>query len=261
MPRFLCIFAMPRTGSSRLVQLLTHYPKLNVKGELFHSIWVGRLSKYDRAALAAASDGVATDDTGLRAWRCRHPGKTLETLYESGGGNTVVFKVFPFHVAKEDIAAEIIDRADAAYAILKRRPIESYISSLKAKETGAYERMDTTRMQPVLQPPDFVRWATRMMDWYQWCEVSLKAAGKPVLRMNYENDLSGSDETVIGKSSEILATAGIDAGSPSRPKQAQARQDRESRYQDRVANWAEFEAAIRSEPNGATLLDWAETAP
>ena len=35
-------------------------------------------------------------------------------------------------------------------------------------------------------------------------------------------------------------------------------QDREARYQDRVANWSAFESVVRSRADGAKLLDWAE---
>ena len=39
------------------------------------------------------------------------------------------------------------------------------------------------------------------------------------------------------------------------------RQDKESDYRNRVANWDAFEAAVRANPKGEKMLNWAERIP
>jgi hypothetical protein len=260
--RYLCIFANPRTGSSRLVSLLGSSPDLNSKGELFHKNWIGRLTDRDRQLLGVVSDGFVVDDNTLREWRAREPGRTIEALYESGGHEVVVFKLFPAHLDRELIKAEIVRRPDVVYATLKRRPIESYISGLKAREVGAYGRVDTTSLRPTLKPQHFTRWCKSMRDWYGWCELTIARAERPALSLTYEKHLADADDaSTLKRLLDALETIGIRARGPRKVRKSSGPQDRETRYQERVANWPEFETAMRGSAEGASLLDWAETAP
>ena len=58
----------------------------------------------------------------------------------------------------------------------------------------------------------------------------------------------------------ITLLAPLQLGPLSEPRKLDERgpHDRERRYQDRVANWAAFETAVRAQADGAKLLDWAE---
>jgi hypothetical protein len=98
-----------------------------------------------------------------------------------------------------------------------------------------------------------------MRRWYRWCDDRLDARGKPFARIGYEQHLdreSGADS--LRDLVALLRPLGFDELSVPDAVIEGQRQDRERRYQDRVANWAEFEAEVRSRPELAKLLDWAE---
>ncbi len=53
------------------------------------------------------------------------------------------------------MSKEIVARNDVGFVVLRRRPIESYISTLKAKNSNAYRIVDTTALRPTLEPAPF----------------------------------------------------------------------------------------------------------
>lgn len=78
-----------------------------------------------------------------------------------GGDKTLVFKLFPNHLAHDLISGEILPRDDIGYLLLRRRPIEAFISETKAALVSAYTVMDTTGLRPELEVGRFVRRVTR----------------------------------------------------------------------------------------------------
>ncbi|MBV9993374.1 MAG: hypothetical protein JOZ72_19030 [Alphaproteobacteria bacterium] len=251
---------MPRTGSSHLNKLLKSIPELNAKSELFHAKRQVVLSPRELAMLKQRSGMDVDDKPAFAAWRRAHPLATLEAIRDGAWRKRIVaFKVFPGHVEHGLLETELIPRDDTAFAILTRRPIESYISGRKAQNAGTFSKQDTTDIKPELSSEDFGAWARKMRRWYRWCEETLEAKGKPFARISYERHLdreSGAD--AVRDLIALLRPLGVDRLSePSEVTEGQ-RQDRERRYQDRVANWAAFEAEVRADPRLAKLLDWAQ---
>ena len=259
--RFIFIMAVPRTGSSHLTRLLRNCEPLSVKAELFHPRSI-ELPVEDILALAARSGGSITDDASLCAWRRDHPRETLESLFQAGGGRIVVAKIFAFHLSQQQLADAIFSHGDAVYLVLRRRPIESYISGLKANSIGGFGRIDTTSTKATLAPEDFRKWAMRIRRWYEWLDGELRSRGLPHASISYESELDGiSNRDALSGVLRKLEAMGVPHLDVPQSLLAGQRQDREQDYRSRVANWPEFEHELRSHPNHATVLDWAEAAP
>jgi len=259
--RFIFIVAVPRTGSSHLTRLLRNCEPLRVKAELFHPRSID-LPVEDILALAARAGGRITDDESLCAWRRDHPRETLESLFEAGGGRIVVAKIFPFHLSQEQLADAIFKHRDTVYLVLQRRPIESYISGLKANSIGGFGRIDTTSTKPTLAPEDFGKWAMRIRRWYEWLDEELRSRSLPHAPISYEAELDGvSNRDALSGVLRKLEAMGLPHLDVPQKLLGGQRQDRERDYRSRVANWQAFEKAVRGDPDGASLLDWAEAAP
>jgi hypothetical protein len=145
-----------------------------------------------------------------------------------------------------------------AFAVLRRRPIECYISGVKAHAASKYAKVDTTAIKPALEIEHFVEWAQRMRRWYRWAYASLKERGQPFARLSFEEHLDGlTGEEALSRIVPLLTPLGFpDVKIPPRVFEGE-RQDKEPRYQDRAANWDAFEAAARADANAADLLEWA----
>lgn len=257
--RIVCILAMARTGSSHLIQLLKGCPEFNVKSELFKKSV--ELKGQDKAAIQAASGGVA-DDQALIAWRRAHPSQTLDALLANGGGRTLFFKLFVGHLSRKQIKDELFSRDDVRYVVLRRRPIDSFISSRKAQYYGVHGSVDTTRLKPTLEAEEFVHWAAKARGWYDWIAEQLQARGLAFLDIAYETQLEDATNNVaLAAILERLTGLGLPKVALPKEIDSSERQDREPDYRARVANWAEFERKILSVPDHADLLQWAETVP
>lgn len=258
---FLCILAVPRTGSSHLCHLLHSCPGINMKSELFHPKGVHLMTKRDHEALRALSGGEIADNPSLCQWRAAHPGATLEALHECGGKRPLVFKLFGSHLARELMMQEIFSRGDTGYIVLRRRPIESYISGLKARTVARHGKVDTTDVKPDADPERFVKWAGYIQRWYAWLDEQIAARDLPAIRMSYETHLkSVPPQAALQNTLAALEEIGFPHFDAARKLYFATQQDREERYQDRVANWPAFERTLRAKPRFSKLLDWAEQA-
>ncbi len=192
-------------------------------------------------------------------WRRRHPADTLEALYEGGRSRIVAFKAFSGHLKREIIEAQLLGRDDIGFAILRRRPIECFISGLKAKSMSKFGAIDTTAIKPVLSAGEFLEWAARMKQWYGWTRKTLKERGIPYAEISFEKHLDGfSGEESLSRILSLLEPLGFSGiEMPSRIIEGR-RQDKEVRYQDRAANWEEFLAEVKADPECAAYLEWAE---
>jgi hypothetical protein len=254
--RFVCILATARSGSSHLIELLHNCSELNVKGELFHIDSVARLTKSDKAKLKGESNGEITDKKTLCEWRRRHPRRTLDVLYESGNRRPLVFKLFDDHLAKDVVADNILDCSDIGYIVLRRRPIDSYISKVKARAAQTHTKVDTTAIKPELEPRSFIFWGRRVKEWYGWLDEEIGRRALPCYPLSFERHIENRTEMeALSELCERLEALGCPFGPMPPEVQGQVRQDREPDYRNRVANWPEFEAELCS--RAPDLLDWA----
>lgn len=259
--RFLYVFATARTGSNHLNRLLRSCPEFNAKAELFHPHLPPRVSPQERAALEARAE-CTFDDRALRTWLREHPADALDAIYKGGGQRIVIFKLFPGQLPLPVIASQFLENADMRFAVLRRRPIECFISREKANSLDRFLAVDTTEIKPAIAAAAFVAWAIRTQRWYEWVLSNLAARGLTHVELSFERHLdTRSGEDALGQILALLRPLGTPEIAIPRRVLVGARQDREAEYQNRVANWPEFEGEVRSNPTHAALLDWAERAP
>src|ERR1700753_3695872 len=97
--KFICVLAMPRTGSSHVNKLLKSIPQVNAKSELFHRAAPARFTNPENRALDKRGAPVA--DAGAVTGGGRETrGATREALSEGSREPVVAFKVFPNHLPR-----------------------------------------------------------------------------------------------------------------------------------------------------------------
>src|SRR6202000_828707 len=171
--KFICVLAMPRTGSSHVNKLLKSIPQVNAKSELFHRAAPARFTNPENRALAKR--GAPVDDTRA-VTTCRRETRVapLEGLSEGSREPVVAFKVFPNHLPRPVMNEAFFTRDDMAFLLLRRPFIECYISGIKARSAGMFTQVDTTTIKPSLSVEDFVAWSERVRRWYGWFERTLE---------------------------------------------------------------------------------------
>ena len=191
------------------------------------------------------------------------PTQTLEALHRTCKSKTIAFKVFPGHLPRKLIETEFLSRDDIAFAILKRRPIESFVSVVKTKGGAKYALTDTTDIKPEISADDFLGWAHRTRAWYKWLGEILHARGRPYAEISFEQHLDGySAQEALAHLRALFLPLGItNFEDLDEYAVGGTRQDREGDYRKRVANWGEFEAALRAKPFASRMLNWAQKIP
>lgn len=257
--RFLCILAIARTGSTRLNQILKS-AGMNTKSELFHRQARGALAPGEFAALERVSGGAVHDGESYVAWRHENPLATLDALHGVRRKGVLAFKVFPGHLEKAKL--ESLFRADdIGFAILSRRPIDCFISKVKAQSIGRFRGVDTADMKPALEVEEFLKWASGMRLWYDANRNELRARARPFAELTFERHIDGlTARESLERMRPLLEAIGLSQFDLLEENETHIRQDREPDYRKRVANWEEFAQALRADSASEELLQWAQTA-
>ena len=105
-----------------------------------------------------------------------------------------------------------------------------------------------------------MEWANLTQSWYEWVDAVTK--NRPRIEVSYDRDIQGKPVMdVLSTMSSAFQSIGCPALKPASTIATLERQDLEPLYQNRVANWAAFEAQLNSSAEGKALLDWAQTVP
>lgn len=244
-PRVLCILAAPRTGSTLLCRVLACDPAFLVRGELFHPSMIRNLADAESEVIARRAGSAEA----IAPWRAGNPGALVDLLLAMHPPCNLVMKVFPGHVEARLLRDEILRRRDVAIVVLTRRPIDSFISAMKARHFGAHYRVDTTEYRPELDAAEFVRWARLRREWYRWVDETLGEIGVTPVRIGYESSLMVDPWSTAR---DVAVRSGLAFQPGSRESMRLVRQDRTESFRDRVTHWEAFAAA--ADPD---LLEWA----
>lgn len=250
-PRLLCIFGIARSGSNYLCSILANQPAIEGRYEIFNRIRSNYMRTEELVELARRSGEtfppVTEDAAAIRVVR-EDPTRTIDCLKDllPPGKRLLSFKVLRKQLRVRQLRDEIIARPDTAIAILRRRPIDAYVSRRKATQLRLWAEVDTTDVKIEIDARDFREWWQATADWYVRVERACWRQGKPFHRLSYEDDVDVAPELLVQRLRLLLAESGMsdamgpDAGPPTRF----VRQDRAPAIEQRVANWPAFEQEL-----------------
>lgn len=249
------LFSGPRTGSTRVLSLLTGFDQLYARAEIFNPE-VAESLEAECADLArfAGIEGVADPhDRRLVAWMRAKPNLAIDWLLHRAAGRTLVFKLFPGHITDAREQARVIQRPDIAHVVIRRRPIDVYISLEKAKVTETMRHVDTTGVRIRGDVGDFLAISRRIREWYRYCTDLMQRAGRPHAAMSYIAEIAQPDSVTLTAIQGKLRQLGVAGGTYHGPVGPVInRQDRSDSYAEKMSNWEEFSATLKAQ---AAYLD------
>jgi hypothetical protein len=255
----ICVIAVPRTGSNHVIRLLRNCAGLHVASEIFHATWHNWVTAY-LPMLTDISGGEVVDVETFAAWKAAHPRTFVEAMAAARDGTPFVFKLFPRHLPPDVLRDAIFGAPGIGFIILKRRPIECFISARKALVEGKWVGASTTDTRASLELGAFETWALRTQEWYARVEAETAQRSLAVAHLTYERHIRGNDNRqALAHLIAALSGLGIEDIEMPPIVKGLSVQDSEPDFRKRVANWDAFEAeAARSCP---ALLAWALTLP
>ncbi|MEM7505447.1 MAG: hypothetical protein AAF415_01780 [Pseudomonadota bacterium] len=174
-PRYFVIFGAMRTGSNLLERTLAALPGIHTMGEAYNPSFIGGPNK-----------------GGLPGWnlagRNRDPLGFLEAMIASAPDHLIGFRHFDDH----DPAVRAHALADPACAriVLRRDPLESYLSLKIAMETDQWLLADPRRRLVArvhFDPVAYEAHAARMQAYYAGLDRAMTAAETTALRLDYDD--------------------------------------------------------------------------
>jgi hypothetical protein len=246
-PRILCVLGVPRTGTNHLCSVLSNIPEIESRFEIFHPVRSYSMRPDELMALSRLTQTVfdpsSTDPEAVRTIRA-NPGLTLECILSSmkPPKRLLSFKVFGHHLTAEEVGNTIISRSDAIIAFVRRRPIDTYISLMKAATLGKWSQVNTTDLKVKIDATEFVNWWQQAVDWYHCLEAACWTHGKPLNHLDYARDIDVAPEHLTQRVITLLAKNGVaDLTTPDlRRFEGIQRQDCTEAVEQRVSNWLEF---------------------
>lgn len=270
-PAFLFLVSAPRSGSTQCMDLISLHRGLATFHEVFHGGGPDAPTAMSALYRAAGLPPQRQKDPALRDWVHADPWRTLRLLRDiaPSSSRTVVTKLFPRFLGEEAIERELAGAPDTAFLVLTRRPIDAYVSLLKARAVNRWANFDSTHLRPALDPAEFAAWHEIQSGWFQQVQSAIGRRGRPMASLTYEQDILGVTPQAATGLRRALAEVGVStrlrwqwrarqqvkrvlggaarlvgARVPWREGTALVRQDRSASVEDKVSNWEAFCAGL-----------------
>ena len=225
--RYFAVLGVMRTGSNLLQRTLEQFPSINSHGELFNPAFIGSPRN--------------SPDFGLTlAERDADPQALIEAMIRKGRNNTLSgFRLFDGH----DLHAKNLVLADrtAAKIVLRRNPLDSYVSLKIARETDQWmlnkQRARRTAMIR-FDLAEYQDYLTRILAFYAGISRVLKTTGQTAFEIDY------ADVRDLAVVNGIATWLGLDEQLESIEDTIQRQNPAE--LEDKVENYAEMVEALRT---------------
>lgn len=250
--RVICVLSVPRTGSTVFCRAARQLTGVEALEEIFKgnkSGWPERLGTLPDLIAATGLD-VPSDIT-FRDFVRTHPNAVVDYLLARTEKPVLLFKVFPNHLSHLDLES-LLARPDIAVAFIRRAQLQAHISHQIAKETRAWEGMDTTRQKARLTLSEFEEYTRDLNAWFSFCEAVVQRHAVPHCEFEYDRDLN--TPLIAQNLRDRLHPLAEDIGQLCQSDHLPEKQNREDDPARKVDNWAAFERALRRHPDHAAVF-------
>jgi hypothetical protein len=249
--RLVCILGTARMGTNHLCRILSCIPEIDARTEPFHPTYCYGLHRHELIELsrrARASFEPSNDNPEAVKIARRHPTHVLDCLSSLTAPEKRIasFKILPDQLTLPQIERKILGRPDVIVVFLRRRPIDAYISLMKAAHLQEWQDVDTTDLRIEIDAANFLSWWRACANWFVRLEAECWYRNKPFHRLSYEDDIAIAPAETARRFCALLEPYGL--GDFTFPDDAQIagleRQDRNAGLADRVSNWPEFQRRL-----------------
>lgn len=244
------VFAIPRTGSTNLAKVMAGFENILSFEEVFHNeaLYVGSHNQGGFSQFLKRK-GVEFDDIydpRIVSYFKRDVNRSFSLMNEYAlerERSAFSVQIFHGHLPVYCVR-QLLEGSRPPCIVLHRNPIDSFISNVKAAQTSKFENVDTTDISVSLIPQKYVEWYNNHAQFYGMIIHMLERAQAPYIVMKYD-DLYGADKPHLSDQLlEQLEPLGVSLGGYKGANELM-KQDRETDYARKVANWDDFTTKLR----------------
>jgi len=244
MKKIYILVAIGRTGSNYFCKLLENFPLFISAYELFHNKCTYDLSdSLNEYEQYTGKNFNKICNMELVDYIHEYPENLLDFFYDQlvkSNKQIFSFKIFPEHLDFEKVKS-ILRRDDVEVFFIKRYPIDSYVSMLKARAIGKWKFKDYTDVKPNIELNQYIKWHERKEEWYKSIKNYLSTIDKKSYTLYYEeftkwddsqnlqfilSKMLSEDEYVNTERNKVMVTM--------------KKQDQNDKPEDKVFNWDDF---------------------
>ncbi|MEE3241443.1 MAG: hypothetical protein VX231_10805 [Pseudomonadota bacterium] len=168
-----------------------------------------------------------------------YPLKFLYDIQASTEREYFSFKIFPHHLRRKHIYG-ILENCKGLI-LLKRNPIDMYISLKKAEESGKWSNFDTSKCKIKFDIPKYRQYEKLINEWFMHCSDLAEAYELKVFNINYE-DLCLLDfhEQMEFIKNSLNDTFGLKWTLAKNQREERIKQDKSKNYEEKIENFDEF---------------------
>ncbi|NNU80243.1 hypothetical protein HMH01_07300 [Halovulum dunhuangense] len=245
MSAMIAFLGTKRTGSSQVMQAMAAHSRVMAYGEIFNPKPVLTSERQEglTAFLRERLGPGGGDTRPLSDLRRSDPAATLSAIRaftEARGRQVTVFKCFEGQMDTVPLV-DALAAQGARCVFLLRRPIDCYISLMKARQADSWGGVDTTSMKVRLGARHYAAWHRKVRGYHEDLRDALVARGLDWCTMRYEDAFAGDDPSAA--LTALAARWGIDLGTAEVAAQG-IRQDRARSPARKVENWASFRLGL-----------------
>lgn len=200
--KYFAVLAGMRTGSNLLEERLNSIEGIQCLGEVFNPAFVGHANQTELL-------GMTPSDIA------QHPDSFLDRLITAHKG-LVGFRLFDGH--NQHILGKCLVDPDCAKIILRRNPIESYVSLKIAQKTNQWRMNDAKSAKKAkieFEPSEFSDYLASTQAHYSQLARTLKAAGQTAFLIDYSEI---NDPDILSGLARFLGFDSEDFGRKSKTK-------------------------------------------
>lgn len=279
LPR-IALVSVARSGTTHLVRLAEAFEDLYVvKNEWLEGVGIAWAQPAELEAFRRLNGVDYTDhnDARLRTWVRANKEKTLEVLegLAKPTDKAVFYKSFPSHVAAPDFDRLFYDRPDTRFVFLMRRPIDCFVSLVKAQMIDHWVSTDTTSIKPDLDADLYLNWYALSSDWFLTLKGRLDKDNRTYGTLSYEEDVMPGIDHLLGRVQEEFEVIGFETrinrahvakthakrlvsklrGKEIHGNLGAVKQDTESKTSAKVSNWDKFTQDIIARTGSLECLE------
>ena len=240
-PRRLIILAAPaRSGSTRLWHLLSAFHNVHSLGEYFNF----SAQKDDNAKVLRPLFGSEPDNPLFTQFRDRKacwesPINAIRVAADRTSKNLTV-KISPRRPTGNTLEP-LMRSVPTSVLVLKRRPIDSFISLQKANSLGVWGNVDTSALTVTLSVKHYLNYLQELSRFYAQVERAAQQALVPTRQLTYEDHINIPDTVLLKYLATSLRMLDVSAGKLGASDYTlREKQDTVTDYTQKVANWGPF---------------------
>lgn len=178
--KYFAIFGAMRTGSNLLERSLSQFDGITCYGELFNPGFVGKAGKKELIGVSLAA-------------REKDPGALIAAMIADAGGTLPGFRIFQGH--DERIMTQALTDPDCGKIILRRNPIDSFVSLKIARQTDQWMLGNVAKRKSakvMFDPDEYGDYLARLGAFHAHLTGVMQDAGQTAFDISYPDLKSAS---------------------------------------------------------------------